>query len=366
MTKQYQVKKVALIGDCLSGGGAEKVLSLLSFYFDKQGYEVHHCIFEDKVSYAYKGSLLNLGKIRPNSNSIVRKFNRLVAFIGFVKQTDFDLVIDFRLKSNPIFEGVVSRIIYPKHAVFSVRSGLLNYYLPNSVTYANFIYKNNRFVVASKAIQEAIINKKIKINSTCIYNPIDFEAVERQVNAFEVNIENFLLAVGRMEDVKQFDQLIIAYSKSELPSKNIKLVLLGDGKHQKKHHQLAVQLGIAELVVFIGSVANPFPYYKAAYCTVLCSKNEGFPNVLLESLASATPVISFDCFSGPSEIIQNNHNGLLVENQNFEKLTQAMNQLFSDKELFNLCKSNAKSSVSQFSLDKIGDQWLDFLKNTVS
>lgn len=366
MTKQYQVKKVALIGNCLSGGGAEKVLSLLSFYFDEQGYEVHHCVFEDKVSYAYKGSLLNLGKISANSNSIVRKFNRIIAFIRFIKHTNFDLVIDFRLKSNSIFEGVVARIIYPKHAVFSVRSGLLNYYLPKSVAFTNFIYKNNRFVVASKAIQEAIMDRKININSICIYNPIDFEAVERQVDAFEVTQDTYLLAVGRMEEVKQFDQLIIAYSKSILPSKKIKLVLIGEGKQQNNYYQLALQLGIEELVEFMGSVSNPFPYYKAAYCTVLCSKNEGFPNVLLESLASATPVISFDCFSGPSEIIQNNHNGLLVENQNFEKLTDAMNQLYLDEELFNHCKSNAKSSVSQFSLDKIGDQWLDFLKNTVS
>ena len=70
--------------------------------------------------------------------------------------------------------------------------------------------------------------------------------------------------------------------------------------------------------------------------------------------------------SGPSEIIQDRKNGLLVENQNFEKLTQAMNLMIEDFALYQICKQNAVASVQQFSLENIGNQWLNYLKINVS
>jgi glycosyltransferase involved in cell wall biosynthesis len=95
---------------------------------------------------------------------------------------------------------------------------------------------------------------------------------------------------------------------------------------------------------------------------VVSSINEGFPNVIVESLITGTPVVSFDCFSGPNEIIIDKYNGLLVEDQNVSKLTQAMNTMIIDKDLYLHCKNNATGSVESFSVDAIGNQWLEFLK----
>jgi N-acetylgalactosamine-N,N'-diacetylbacillosaminyl-diphospho-undecaprenol 4-alpha-N-acetylgalactosaminyltransferase len=73
-------------------------------------------------------------------------------------------------------------------------------------------------------------------------------------------------------------------------------------------------------------------------------------------------VVAFDCFSGPREIIENNKNGLLVENQNFDKLILAMNDMLENKALYQECKKNAVASVSRFSIAIIGKQWLDYFK----
>jgi len=164
--------------------------------------------------------------------------------------------------------------------------------------------------------------------------------------------------VGSFKDIKQFDKLILAYSKSILPIHNIILVLLGNGEKRVVYESMSKELGIDQFVKIEDFLNNPFPFYKNAKFTVLSSKNEGFPNVLLESLACDTPVIAFDCLSGPREIIQDCENGLLVENQNLEKLTTSMNEMITDEKLYLHCKKNAKESVLKFSVERIGEQWI--------
>ena len=87
--------------------------------------------------------------------------------------------------------------------------------------------------------------------------------------------------------------------------------------------------------------------------------------MIIESLLVGTPAISYDCFAGPSEIITDRFNGLLVENQNKEQLVEAIDLLYTDAELRVFCKANSVPSALRFSVEKIGNEWLDYL-NTKS
>lgn len=362
MPNQNKKYKIALIGDCLALGGAEKVMALLSIYFEKQKIEVHNCIFIDSISYEYSGTLFNLGEISPNSNSITRKLNRFMAFKKFINSNNFDFIIDFRVRPSFLLEFLLSKFIYPKSIIYTIHSGFLNFYFPNSKWVSRLIYKNQRFIAVCEAIKIKTQVEKDLSNVKTIYNPIDFNSISILENKFNVN-EKYILAIGRMnDDIKQIDHLILAYSKSDIPKQNIKLFILGDGKNRIVYQKLVDRLNLSDLVVFKGIVKNPFPFYKNALFVVLSSKNEGFPNVIIESLACKTPVISFDCFSGPNEIITNEINGLLVEDQNFEKITKAMNQFIHNTILYQKCKKNTLDSVQKFSLDNIGQQWLNLMK----
>ena len=355
--------KIALIGDSLTNGGAEKVHSLLAVYFENAGMEVYNCIFCDLVSYEYSGSLLNLGKVSTHSFFITRKLKRFFVFKKFIKDNDFDFVIDFRQRTVFILELLISKSVYPKNTYYTVHSGVLDFYFPKLKFLSDLIYKNRNIVAVSKAVKEEIQNKKRLEKVDFIHNPIDLRSTKDLINEFEVDISNYILAVGRMNDgIKQFDKLILAYSKSILPQRNIKLVFLGEGQKKESYIKLAQKLGIESLVEFRGYVTNPFPYYKNALYLVLTSKNEGFCNVLVESLSAETPVIAFDCFAGPNEIIINKENGILVENQNELKMTEAMNLFVEDNELYVFCKKNATKNIERFSIETIGKQWLELME----
>ena len=140
------------------------------------------------------------------------------------------------------------------------------------------------------------------------------------------------------------------------------MVILGEGKDKNTLQALIEKENLSEDVLLLGFKENPYPIFKNAKFLVLSSKFEGFPMVLLESLKLGTPVVSFDCTSGPNEIIIDKENGLLVEDQNFEAFIEAISEFSSNESLYNHCKTNAKSSVERFNNTSIMEQWVALLK----
>lgn len=359
-----KLHRICIVSEQLAGGGAERCSALLSNFFVANGIAVHHVIVIDKVEYDYSGALLNLGKLKKDHFNFADRIHRFKVLKDFFKQNDFDYIIDTRVRNRQWQEYFITKFIYNTPLIVVVHSYMTNLYFPKKSYLAKNIFSNSYKIIAvSKIIEEKIVEDYSYNNVETIYNPIDFNYIEEKlIEPLEIG-GKYILAVGRMNDtVKQFDVLIDCYAKSELPKNNIKLIILGDGKHLEDLKKLSKTLSLEDKILFERNKSNPFPYYKNALFTVLSSRNEGFPNVLLESLYCETPVISFDCLSGPNEIILHRKNGLLVENQNKEKLTEAMNELHFDEKLYYHCKQNAKQSVLRFSLDNIGNEWLKLMK----
>ncbi len=357
--------KIAIVGDTLSGGGAERVHARLSEFLYSKGIEVHNIIFYDGIEYEFSGFLKNLGKI-PNRNKI-DKVRKIYVLRNYFRQHEFDFVIDFRYRVNNINELLIFYFGYNCPVIYTVRSGIIEYYIPKSDLIKQLIYKRAKAILTVSNRITELLQKDFKIPVATIYNPLDLEKIKKSSNSFVPEEKNYIVAVGRMNDrVKQFDKLIEAYSDSVLPERDIKLLILGEGQYMDELKLLVKQKKLMDKVVFKGHQPNPQAYQKNAVFSVLSSKNEGFPNVIIESLAVGTPVVSFDCFTGPNEIITHKYNGLLVEDQNIEKLTEAMNLMIEDQELYRFCKQNATSSIQNFSIENIGQQWLDFLEINVS
>ncbi len=366
MTNQKPLARIALIGDSLGGGGAENIHATLSNYLDSQGVSVFNIIFVDKISYRYSGGLLNLGKVAADSPGIIRKMRRFNSLRRFFSKNSFDAVIDFRMRPTFLQEWMLQKFAYPAHVVYTVHSAVLEFYFPPSRFLSRMLYSGKKLVAVSGAVRQKILTEKRANEVSVIHNMFDLERITAK--SLEPGPQdNFILAVGRMNDrIKQFGKLIEAYSKTNLPQNGTRLVLLGEGKYLEDYKRDAQRLNVEEMVDFKGFVENPYPYYATAKFLVLSSKNEGFPNVIVEALACGTPVVSFDCVSGPREAIVHGQNGLLVDDQNFEMLAAAMEKIVADRELLQVLKINAKPSAQRFGASEIGPKWLSLLKIDVS
>lgn len=361
MIKQHRYK-IALVGEMLSGGGAERVQAGLSVFFESKNIEVHHIIVRDVVTYEYAGVLFNMGKLKDKSNTVFNKWKRFQALKKYLKEQQFDFIIDFRVKNKTLQEFYIAHFVYKIPYVVSIRSYITSYYFPKNLWLAKNIYKKAYGIITvTRALEEKIRDDYGYSKVHTIHNPIDVLKIQNQADTGSAPDFQYMLGVGRFHEVKQFDHLIHAYANSVAPSRGIKLVLMGNGDWKESLVDLAEKKGLKDKVVLVDFQKNPFPYYKKALLTVMTSRNEGFPNVLTESLACGTPVISYDCPSGPSEIIIDRTNGLLVENQNLNAMTAALDEMLTDENLYDFCASNAVKSLERFNFETIGNAWLDFL-----
>jgi len=355
--------KICLVTVTLSDGGAERCAALLSNYFENQDIEVYHVVFSGKVAYDYSGKLFHLEHLKDKRNSWWSRSKRFFALKQFFDTNHFDYVIDFRTKEYLLQEMIIHNFVFPKF-IQTIHSYKIKSYVPKNKFLAKLLYRNcQQFISVSKEIQEKVNKNYNFLPTKLIYNPIDFEFISNQSKQEVTNDFQYVLSAGSMnKNIKQFNKLIECYANSILPSKKIKLIILGEGKLKNKWIKLAESYNLQDMVIFKGNVKNPFRYYKNALFTISTSKYEGMPMVLLESLACGTPIISWDYASGPNEIITNKQNGLLIENQDTDKLIEAMNLFVLDNNLYLHCKENAVSSVKQFSLETIGNEWLNHLK----
>lgn len=363
MILSHKKKKIALIGYRLSGGGSDKVMANLSIFFERQGFEVDIIIVLDEVSFPYSGKLVNLGLLKNKSNGIFNKIKRLKALRTYLNKNKFDFIIDFRFRTKIIQELILARFIYNAKTIFTVHSFLINHYMPNNSFLTRLMYNHCLANVAITDEMKTLIENKHHLkNVVTIHNPLNLEEIkEKQNQEIDLNFD-FIIAVGQYEnEIKQFDKLISSYAKSDLPQKQIHLVIVGNGDESKLKKAI-LESKIEQFVHLIGYQNNPFKYLKKAQFLVLSSKNEGFPNIILEALGCQIPVVSFDCDFGPRDMISSFENGILVENQNWEKLTEAINLLVSDKDLYQKCKENTLNSIAPFLLEKIGQQWLNLLQ----
>ncbi len=357
---QNSKKKICIIVECLSGGGAEKQAANFSKSLHNYGFEVSIISLKDQITYPYEGTLYNLGE-KESSIKIIKQVQKFFAFRKAYKKCNADMYIDFRSRSRFVMEYLLHRFIFEaEKMMMMIHSYEIQWHIPKGKLFKKIYNEMHAVVAVSEAIEEKL--GELYDFENLLHIPNYIVSSEKQPEKKHEISEEYIIAVGRLRnDIKQFDRLIETYHTSGLTEKNIKLYICGDGEDKKSLEKLISRLQLENHVRLLGFVENVDEYIRNAKFLVLSSRVEGFPMVLLEALQQQTPVIAFDCKSGPNEIIQHKINGLLVENQNFANLKDAMILLIENFELYTKCKQNTVSSINKFTENPVIQQWIQLI-----
>ncbi len=166
-----------------------------------------------------------------------------------------------------------------------------------------------------------------------------------------------LLAVGRLTAQKGFDLLLHAFANIAEVLPNWDLVIVGEGLQREELEIQIQRLGLCERVVLPGRIASMSECYTAADIYVMSSRFEGFPNTLAEAMAYGLPAVSFDCPTGPRDIIRNEVDGLLVPYMDVTALAQALARLMRDEGLRAKMAQRAVDARERFAMDRIAGMW---------
>lgn len=166
-----------------------------------------------------------------------------------------------------------------------------------------------------------------------------------------------LLGVGRLSIEKNFSALVELFSRLAPGHPEWDLVILGDGPLRGALSAQVSGAGMDTRIFLPGSVGNMGEWYAQAALYAMSSDFEGFPNTLVEAMAYGLPAVSFDCDTGPRDIIRHAIDGYLIAPGDMPAMEAALGRLMQDPQLRNDFAVRAIEARERFSMKKIAGMW---------
>ena len=356
MAVKKSVGTLMIITRGLTAGGMERTSVNVASYFHSKGYNVIYFtlfnfphffklhddieIIEPKFDREKHNKFIYALKLIPSIRKVIREQN--VNFVLGIGEyfNPFTIVATMGLRCK-VF---VSDRLSP-----DIKLGLVDVFKKLSYPFADGAISQTNY--AAKRLKE---NTKIR-NITVIPNPLN------PIHKLQVPLKNQIVTVGRLNPEKGHKYLIEAFSQIE--NKDWKLMLIGDGVERIILEKQVEELQLTDRVVFRGELRDFSLELSESQIFVLPSLSEGFPNALIEAMSVPLACISSNCVAGPSDIIVNGENGILVEPKNIEQLKNQINVLIGDSELRNKLQNNAINIVKDLNFESIANKYFEFITN---
>lgn len=382
-------KNLSILITSLSGGGAERVVSVLLNEL-KDEYNITLVLLNDTIAYDIPKEDIEIVYLENSSASEIgiKKILKLPLLgwryknichscntdvsLSFMYRPNFINIFAklFGLKSKVVISerNTPSQVYKGKSLSAKVGNFLIKWLYPK----ADIIMPNSKGNALDLMKNYNMSEDKLRV----IENPFDIKGIAKKGNKeikLQVDDDFIFIMVGRLEEHKKHMLAVEAFAK--LKQSNTQLWILGQGPMQKEIESLIEKFGLENRVKLLGFDKNPYKYMTKADCFLLSSTREGFPNVVVEAMACGLPVISSDCHSGPREIvapssdvnkklieeIETAEYGMLFPVDNEEMLLKSMETIVKDTNLYKKLQEKSKTRANDFMTDVIIDRFREIL-----
>ena len=200
-------------------------------------------------------------------------------------------------------------------------------------------------------------------------NPLRFPPLTNEEYNEVFEKRKNILACGRLVPQKGFDKLIQAFAKIANDFPDWDVDLCGEDPAFSRYSvvikKMIEESGMNNRIHLIGFHKDVDAVMRSHSVFCLSSQHEGFPNVLSEAMANGMACVSFDIVTGPSEIIVDGLDGIIVDDQNVDALAEGLATLMGDKELRYNLGLHAIEDIKRFSKDKVVDKWEKLFENII-
>ncbi len=359
--------KIALLIPTLNGGGAERVLSTMANYWAAHGHEVR-LVTHDKPEndfYPLSGEVIRYGfdiskPPRHLLDTVRHNIQRITLPRACLKDIRPDTAISFTVRMNVQNLIALSGTGIP--VIVSERNNPLaqKQPLPFELLRRYLYPRSSALVVQTEAARRWASSFMPAQRIHVIPNPLPVDESSTQAASSPRN-GTVVCSAGRLIPSKGFDLLIRSFHSATRDKPEWSLQILGEGEDRPRLEGIIRELGMQDRVHMPGRTRNPFDAMKSSTLFVLPSRHEGFPNALIEAMALGLPVISTDCPFGPSEIINDGVDGILVPPGDVQALAGAMEHLMVHEDARRMLGEHARASSGRFSLETVMHRWESLL-----
>lgn len=375
-------RKISILINSISAGGAERVVSLLLHELNDD-LDIHLVLLNNTIEYKLPAGQKIFCLQQPSHENGLVKIMKLpllaLRYKKYCRKNNINVSLSFLKRANYI--NCLSRIMGMRGRIIISERTYLSSYLkflgrPGNISgsLTRKLYPKADLVITNAALIKNDLEENFNIHTKfrVIHNPVDLASIQ-QAAAEDADPSLFseftFISVGGFRGEKNYELMIEAFDA--IKDLNCSLLFVGKGEEEIKLKNKVKEKHLESRIHFAGFDNNPYKYLSRASCFVLSSDFEGFPNSIQEALACKLPVISTDCKSGPREILapatdfrlalqdkmEIAEYGILVPVNNVLLMAQAMRKIFTDNVLRERLKEKAFVRANDFEVSKIAAEF---------
>ncbi|WP_426710473.1 glycosyltransferase [Cetobacterium sp. SF1] len=280
--------------------------------------------------------------------------------IEYVEREKIDILVDFERSFIKFAEKIKCKKVLWNHFTFAG--------IKNKEIWVEYFNKYSKIIAISKEMEKEILEfygEKSKVEM--LYNPQYFMPIEEKARdksnltkeELELLEDKYICYIGRVEKVKGLEDLIEAYGKINVLEK---LYIIGEGTEKTKLENLVKELKLEDRILFLGGKKNPFIWMRNSELFVTTTYGEGLPTTFIESMICGTPIMSYDCPTGPRDILGEGKYGKLIKMGDKENFSKELEYLLKNPEIIEKYREKIPEKIKEFSIENVIDKFKEILK----